>query len=60
MRRLEIAGDYTSQLALLEELQGMPFGAVWDYYCLKQNVPIGVGFMDEIQAYEMKVLAERE
>jgi L-rhamnose isomerase len=34
LRELEVAGDYTSRLALLEELKSLPFGAVWDCYCL--------------------------
>jgi L-rhamnose isomerase len=59
MRGLEVAGDYTARLALLEELKGMPFGAVWDYYCQQQDVPVGINFMDEIQTYEAKVLANR-
>ena len=29
---------------LLEELKGMPFGAVWDYYCLQQDVPVGIAY----------------
>jgi L-rhamnose isomerase len=59
MRKLEIAGDYTARLALLEELKGMPFGAVWDAYCLRQDVPVGIGFMDEIKTYEAQELAGR-
>jgi len=59
MRGLDVAGDYTTRLALLEELKGMPFGAVWDYYCLQQDVPVGISFMHGIQTYEAKVLAER-
>jgi L-rhamnose isomerase len=59
MRALELSANYTRRLALLEELKGLPFGAVWDYYCLQQNVPIGVSFMDEIAAYEKQILAQR-
>ena len=59
MRALEVAGDYTTRLALLEELRGMPFGAVWDYFCLQQGVPVGISFMDEIQAYEKQELSKR-
>ena len=59
MRQLEITGDYTTRLALLEELKGMPFGAVWDYYCQQQNVPVGMRFMHEIKAYEARVLSKR-
>ena len=60
MRELDISGDYTLRLALLEELKGLPFGAVWDFFCLQQGVPVGVGFMDEIRAYERQVLSLRE
>jgi L-rhamnose isomerase len=59
MRELELAGDYTARLALLEELKGMPFGAVWDAYCLRQNVPVGFSFMDDIKAYEALELSGR-
>lgn len=59
MRQIEATGDYTRRLALLEELKGLPFGAVWDHYCLQQEVPVGIAFMDEIRAYENRVLAGR-
>ncbi len=59
LSQLEAAGDFTARLALLEELKGMPFGAVWDHYCQQQNVPVGYAFMAEIRAYEEKVLANR-
>lgn len=59
LRAAERDGDYTRRLALLEELKGMPFGAVWDYYCLQQGVPAGVAFMNEVEAYERDVLATR-
>jgi len=59
LRELEVAGDYTTRLALLEELKGLPFGAVWDYFCLRQGVPVGIRFMDEIQEYEEQELSKR-
>jgi L-rhamnose isomerase len=59
MRELEVAGDYTMRLALMEELKGMPFGAVWDYYCIQNNVPVGISFMDEIREYEKQELSRR-
>jgi L-rhamnose isomerase len=59
LRERELAGDYTGRLALLEELKGMPFGAVWNYYCLEQDVPVGIALLDEIRAYETEVLAHR-
>ncbi len=59
LKALEVSGDYTSRLALLEELKGLPFGAVWDYFCLQHNAPAGMGFMDVVKDYELKVLAGR-
>jgi len=59
MRELEVSGDYTMRLALLEELKGMPFDAVWDYFCLQQDVPVGISFMDEIRDYERRELSKR-
>ncbi len=59
MRALEAAGDYTARLAMLEELKGMPFGAVWDYHCLQQGAPVGLAWLDEIKRYEAQVLAGR-
>ncbi len=59
LRVFETSGDYTARLALLEELKGLPFGAVWDYYCQQQNVPVGPAFLADIKQYEKQVLANR-
>jgi L-rhamnose isomerase len=59
LRQMEIGGDTTGRLALLEELKGMPFGPVWDYYCWKQGVAVGMAFLDEIRDYEKRVLSKR-
>jgi L-rhamnose isomerase len=59
LRAMEIGGDYTGRLALLEELKGLPFGAVWDYYCLRQEVPVGLAFLDQIREHEKRVLSGR-
>ena len=59
LRSYENDGDFTGRLALLEELKGLPFGAVWDYYCRSQEVPVGMAFMDEIRDYERTVQSQR-
>src|SRR5207247_1001577 len=59
LRRLELAGDFTGRLALLEELKTLPAGAVWDYYCLTRGVPVGRCWLDEVKRYEREVLAKR-
>ena len=40
-------------------LKTLPAGAVWDYYCLTQNVPVGAAWLDVALAYERDVLAQR-
>lgn len=57
--QLEENGKNFERLAMLEELKTMPFSAVWDYYCLQENVPVGAGYIAEIQKYESEVLSKR-
>jgi L-rhamnose isomerase len=59
LKQFEVESDYSSRLALLEELKSMPFSAVWDYYCLQKNVPVGMDFMGLIKDYEKKELSKR-
>jgi len=59
LRQLECDGDFTSRLAMLEELKSMPSGAVWDYYCMKQQVPAGEAWLREVKSYEANVLSKR-
>jgi L-rhamnose isomerase len=60
LRDREKERDHTSRLALLEEAKSLPFGAVWDYYCLKQDTPAGATWIDEVKAYEREVLSKRQ
>ena len=59
LKKLEAEGDYTSRLALLEEYKTYPFAAVWDYYCLTNNVPVNFDYFAEIEKYENEVLLKR-
>ena len=59
LRELEYAGDFTGRLACQEEAKNMPFGPIWDMYCLKQNVAVGEDWLNEVRAYEKNVLANR-
>jgi L-rhamnose isomerase len=59
LRQFEAEGDFSSRLALLEELKAMPANAVWDYYCVQKGVPIGMDFMGIIKDYEKKELSRR-
>lgn len=57
--KAENSGDFTARLALLEEAKTLPLSAVWDEHCRRQNVPIGVKWLDEVRSYERDVLAKR-
>ena len=59
LRQAEIAGDFTARLAMVEEVKTLPMGAVWNYYCLKQNVPVGPAWIDEVKRYEAEVTSNR-
>jgi L-rhamnose isomerase len=59
LREAENAGDFTARLAGVEEIKTLPLGAVWDYYCLKQNVPVCMSWMDEVRRYEAEVTGKR-
>lgn len=51
--------DYTSRLAVLEELKSYPWAAVWDYYCLQQDVPVREEWLNAVRQYEKAVLSKR-
>jgi L-rhamnose isomerase len=59
-KKLELAGDYTSRLALMEESKSLPFSAVWDYHCLKMGAPIGEEWLAQVKQYEKDVLSKRQ
>jgi L-rhamnose isomerase len=59
LRDAEAAGDHTARLALMEEAKTLPYSAVWDEYCRRQNAPLGRAWLDEVRAYERKVLSKR-
>jgi len=59
LKQLELAGDYTSRLALMEESKSMPFAAVWDFYCLQHGAPVGEQWLAEVKKYEQDVLSKR-
>ncbi len=59
LKEFEEAGKNFERLAMLEGLKTRAFGAVWDYYCLQNNVPSGTDFIAEIQKYEQEELLNR-
>jgi len=58
-RRAEYADQGAAKLALAEYREELPFGAVWDYLCLRAGAPAGLAWLREVETYENTVLAER-
>lgn len=59
LKAAEEAGNYFKRLAILELMKTKPFGAVYDYYCLNNNVLVGEDYVAEIEKYEKDVLIKR-
>ena len=60
LKKLELNRDFTSRLALLEEYKTYPSGAVWDYYCIKNNIPAGEEWLEIVKDYEKNELIKRK
>lgn len=60
LRKYEDEGKLFQRLALLEEEKTLPFGAVYDYFNLKHNIPVGEEYIADIEKYEAEVLANRK
>ena len=51
LREAEADGNLTARLALLEEAKSLPWGAVWDEFCRRHNVPAGAAWLPEAESY---------
>ena len=55
----ELAGNTFQVLQLVEECKTLPWNAVYDEFCVRNNVPVGNAIIDVIADYEKAVLAQR-
>lgn len=44
LQKAEFGFDFTKRLTMLEELKSLPWAAVWEEYCARQNVPVSLVF----------------
>ncbi len=51
--------DFTHMLVLAEETKTLPFGLVWEEYCRREGVAIGINWLDAVDKYEKEVLSLR-
>lgn len=57
--KYEIEGKSFQVLALLEECKALPWNAVYDEFCRRNNVPVGSDYIAEIEKYEIDVTNKR-
>jgi L-rhamnose isomerase len=55
----EVEGKGFEKLAMLEECKSLPWNAVWDMFCHRNNVPVGEEYLAEVQKYEQEVTSKR-
>jgi L-rhamnose isomerase len=58
--KFEEAGKNFERLSYLELMKTKPYGAVWDYYCMINKVPVGQDYIEEIIKYENEILRKRQ
>ncbi len=59
LKEVELSGDFTTRLALTDEFRVLPVEAVWNMYCLRNNIPTGTTWLEEIKNYERDILSKR-
>lgn len=59
LNEYEANGQNFERLALMEEAKALPWSAVYDYFCMKNNTPVGEEYIASIQKYEKDVTSKR-
>ncbi|MBO4282223.1 MAG: L-rhamnose isomerase [Bacteroidales bacterium] len=56
---MELAGKGFQTLAFLEECKALPWQAVYDEFCRRNDKPVGLDFIPEIETYEREITSKR-
>lgn len=59
LREYEALDRLFERLALLEEAKNLPWNAVWDMFCLQNDVPAGEAYIADVEQYEKDVTSKR-
>ena len=59
LKKLQEAQRFTELMTLQEALKPMPWGAVWEEFCTREQVPTDEKWLDGVLAYERGVLLRR-
>ena len=55
LKAAETALDFTARLAITEEFKDMPFGAIWNEFSAREDVPNGQPLIKELERYQSSV-----
>jgi L-rhamnose isomerase len=59
LEECENNGNLFARLALIDDANNLPFGAVWDQFCIQNGVPAGTDWIQLINAYDKNVTSKR-
>lgn len=59
LRMYESSGDFTARLALVEHARTLPAGDVWEQFCLRNDVPPGWSWLEQVREHERRTTAAR-
>jgi L-rhamnose isomerase len=59
LKAAEAAGRGHERLALMEQAKVLPWGAVWEELCVRDDVPAGADWLADVARYERTVLSRR-
>lgn len=59
VRDYELKDKGFQKLAYIEEEKSLPWSAVYDEFCVRENVPVGLDIVPEIEQYERDVTSLR-
>ena len=59
LREDEAEGRFFQRLARLEEAKSLPWADVYNYFCMKQGVPVAEEYISDIERYEKEVTSKR-
>lgn len=55
LRQVENTLDFTTRLTMTEELKDLPYGAVWNEFCLRLGTPVGQELIAKLDGYQQSV-----
>ena len=59
LRKYELSDKKFERLALLEECKSLPWNAVYDEFCVRNNVPVGEEYLAAVEKYEADITSKR-